>query len=191
MTWSKPAKNLKDKINFINQHIEDNNFPDFSDDWLINNLDSWLEPYLTKIDDIKKLEALDIYPILLNLISWENQQLLDKLLPKSIKVPSGSNISIDYSSLETPVLSVKLQEMFGLNKTPMILNNKVALQIQLLSPAMSPIAITYDMESFWKNSYDDVRKDLRGKYKRHYWPESPYDAIATNKTKKNMGKLPK
>ena len=191
LTWSKPAKNLKDKINFINQHIEDNSFPDFSDDWLIINLDSWLEPYLTKIDDIKKLEALDIYPILLNLISWENQQLLDKLLPKSIKVPSGSNISIDYSSLETPVLSVKLQEMFGLNKTPMILNNKVALQIQLLSPAMSPIAITYDMESFWKNSYDDVRKDLRGKYKRHYWPESPYDAIATNKTKKNMDKLPK
>ena len=190
LSWSKKAKSLKDKINFINQQNLKEEFPNFSDDWLLNNLDVWLSPYLNNIDDIKKLEDLDIYSILFGLISWEKQQLLDQLLPKSIKVPSGSNISIDYSSLETPVLSVKLQEMFGLTKTPMILNNTVALQIQLLSPAMSPIAITYDMESFWKNSYDDVRKDLRGKYKRHYWPESPYDAIATNKTKKNMGKIP-
>ncbi|MEA3553723.1 MAG: ATP-dependent helicase HrpB [Campylobacterota bacterium] len=191
LPWSKKAKDLKDKINFVNQHIKNNDFPDFSDNWLINNLDDWLKPYLEGINEIKELENLDIYSILLNLITWENQQLLNQLLPKSIKVPSGSNINIDYSNLEIPVLSVKLQEMFGLSQTPMILNNTVALQIQLLSPAMRPIAITYDLESFWKNSYDDVRKDLRGKYKRHYWPESPYDAVATNKTKKNMGKLPK
>ena len=191
LTWSKQAKSLKDKINFINQQKNQSfTFPDFSNDWLLNNLNIWLEPYITEVDSIKKLEDLDIYTILLNHIPWENQQLLNELLPKSIKVPSGSNINIDYSNLATPVLSVKLQEMFGLSQTPMILNNTVSLQIQLLSPAMSAIAITYDLESFWKNSYDDVRKDLRGKYKRHYWPESPYDAIATNKTKKKMGKIP-
>ncbi len=189
LNWSKKAETLKDKINFINKHMINNNFPDFSDKWLLNNLDEWLKPYLNNIVEIKDIFSLDIYNILLNLINWDNQQLLDKLLPQSIKVPSGSNIYIDYSNLEIPMLKVRLQEMFGLDHTPKILNNTIALQIHLLSPAMKPIAITYDLKSFWENAYRDVRKDLRGKYKRHYWPESPHDAIATNKTKKNMDKI--
>ena len=189
LTWSKKAKNLKDKINFINQQQNiDTVFPNFSDDWLINHLDIWLEPYLNSVNDIKKLEALDIYTILLAQISWENQQLLDELLPKSIKVPSGSNINIDYSNIDTPIMSVKIQEIFGMKQTPKILNNTMALQVHLLSPAMRPIQITYDLKSFWENSYEEVRKELRGKYKRHYWPQNPHEAIATNKTKKNMDK---
>ncbi len=189
LNWSKKAKSLKDKINFINQQNIDINFsdfPNFSEEWLISNLSVWLEPYLDGVEDIKKLESLDIYSILLSRISWEKQQLLDKLLPKYIKVPSGSNIYIDYSTLDTPILSVKIQEMFGMTETPKILNNTILLQIHLLSPAMKPIQITYDIKSFWDNAYDEVRKELRGKYKRHYWPPNPYEAIATNKTKKNM-----
>ncbi|MCK5295141.1 MAG: ATP-dependent helicase HrpB, partial [Arcobacteraceae bacterium] len=189
LPWSKKATSLKDKINFINQQQNLNyNFPDFSDDWLLTNLDSWLAPYLQDVKEIKDLEKLDIYSVLLAQINWENQQLLDTLLPKSIKVPSGSNIYIDYSSLDTPVLSVKIQEIFGMMETPKILNNTIIIQIHLLSPAMRPIQITYDLKSFWENSYEEVRKELRGTYKRHYWPENPYDAIATNKTKKNMDK---
>ncbi len=188
LIWSKKATNLKDKINFINTQSIDTSFPDFSENWLLKNLNTWLEPYLEGIDDIKKLESLDIYSILLSQIDWNKQQLLDNLLPKSIKVPSGSNIYIDYSDLDKPKLSVKLQEMFGMMETPRILNNTVSLQIQLLSPAMKPIQITYDMKSFWENGYDEVRKDLRGKYKRHYWPANPYEAIATSKTKKHMMK---
>ncbi len=189
LPWSKKAKAIKDKINFINQHKNARfNFPNFSDEYLLDNLDSWLYPYLQEIKDIKDLENLDIYNILLSQISWENQQLLDILLPKYIKVPSGSNIYINYSSLETPVLSVKIQEVFGMMETPKILNNTITLQIHLLSPAYRPIQITNDLKSFWKNSYEEVRKELRGTYKRHYWPENPYDAIATNKTKRNMDK---
>jgi len=189
LPWSKKATALRDKINFINQQKNlEYNFPNFSEEYLLATLDTWLEPYLQEIKEIKDLEKLDIYNILLAQIDWNEQQLLDTLLPKSIKVPSGSTIYIDYSSLETPVLSVKIQEIFGMMDTPKILNNTITLQIHLLSPAMRPIQITYDLKSFWENSYEEVRKELRGTYKRHYWPQNPYDAIATNKTKRNMDK---
>jgi len=188
LTWSKKAQSLKDKISFIHTQKLNIEFPDLSDDWLIQNLDIWLKPYLDGVTSVKALEDLDIYTILLAQIPWENQQLLEELLPKSIKVPSGSNIYIDYSNIEKPKISVKIQEVFGLMETPRILNNSIALQIHLLSPAMKPIQITYDLKSFWENSYDEVRKELRGKYKRHYWPDDPYDAVATNKTKKNMNR---
>ena len=189
LPWSKKSTALKDKINFINQQKNlKYDFPNFSDKYLLDNLDIWIEPYIQDIKGIKDLNNLDIYNILLSQITWENQQLIDTLLPKSIKVPSGSNIYIDYSSLETPVLSVKIQELFGMMETPKILNNTISLQIHLLSPAYRPIQITNDLKSFWENSYEEVRKELRGTYKRHYWPEDPYDAIATNKTKKHMMK---
>jgi len=189
LPWNKKVKALKDKINFINQQKDlEYNFPNFSDKYLLDNLDNWLEPYLQDIKSVKDLDNLDIYNILLSQINWSDQQLLDTLLPKFIKVPSGSNIYIDYSSLDTPVLSVKIQEMFGMMETPRILNNTITLQIHLLSPASRPIQITYDIKSFWENSYEEVRKELRGTYKRHYWPEDPYEAIATSKTKKHMMK---
>ena len=135
---------------------------------------------------LKELKNIDIFIYLSSLISWDDLQVIEKLLPSTIKVPSTSNIKIDYSNIEIPILKVKIQELFGLKKTPKILNNSLDLQIHLLSPAFRPIQITYDLESFWENSYEEVRKELRGKYKRHYWPLNPYEAIATNKTKKNM-----
>ncbi|WP_024953471.1 ATP-dependent helicase HrpB [Sulfurospirillum arcachonense] len=185
LTWSKEAKSLRNRVNFLNAHTK-TDLIDFSDESLMETLDVWIAPYLTNIKTIKELETLNMYNILLSQISWENQKLLDKLVPKSIKVPSGSFISIDYSNIKTPIFAVKIQEVFGLRLAPKILNNTIALQVHLLSPARLPIQITYDLESFWKNSYDEVRKELRGKYKKHYWPENPYEAIATNKTKKNM-----
>jgi ATP-dependent helicase HrpB len=97
-----------------------------------------------------------------------------------------AKIKIDYSNIEVAKLSIKIQEIFGVYETPKVLNNKLALQIELLTPAQRPIQITYDLKSFWENSYDEVRKELRGKYKKHYWPQNPYEAQATNKTKKMM-----
>ena len=185
LTWSKKAIDLKNRVNFINENMQ-SDFTDFSTDSLLERIDDWLEPYLHDIKSVKELEALDIYSILLGWISWENQQLLDTLAPSHIKVPSGSNIKIDYSNPTTPILAVKIQEMFGLSETPKILNNSIALQIHLLSPAKRPIQITYDLRSFWENSYDEVRKELFSKYKKHYWPTNPFEAVATNKTKKNM-----
>jgi len=185
MTWSKKAINFKNRVNFVytNGYKE---FPDFSDKALLESLDIWLEPYLESITTLKALESLDIYSILLSQIDWQKQQLLDSLAPKTIKVPSGSNILVDYSDIKTPIMRVKIQEVFGLKSSPKILDNSMALQLHLLTPAMRPIQITYDLNSFWDSSYFEVRKELRGKYKKHYWPENPLEAIATNRTKKHM-----
>lgn len=185
LTWSKKASSLKNRINFIDKHGY-SGFEGFSDDNLLSTIELWLAPYLDNITCIKALKALDMHSVLLSQISWQNQQLLEAIAPQSIKVPSGSNIEIDYSDYEKPSVSVKIQEMFGLYETPKILNNTLALQIHLLSPAQRPIQITYDLKSFWENSYFEVRKELRGKYKKHYWPENPFEAAATNKTKKFM-----
>lgn len=185
LTWSKKAIELQNRVNFINENMN-NDFPIFINDVLLETLELWLEPYLQNITTVKELEALDIYTILLGIIPWEKQQLLETLAPNSIKVPSGSNINIDYSNPKNPILAVKIQEMFGLSVTPKILNNTISLQIHLLSPALRPIQITNDLKSFWENSYDEVRKELFPKYKRHYWPTNPFEAVATNKTKKNM-----
>ena len=185
LTWSKKTTRLKNRVNFLNHHQE---FLDFSDTTLLNTLDSWLEPYLSGVTTIKALEALDVYTMLFSLISWDKQQLLDTMAPLHVKVPCGSNIHIDYADYEKPSMHVKIQEVFGLHKTPKVLNNTLPLQIHLLTPAMTPMQITYDLKSFWENSYAEVRKEVRGKYKRHYWPEDPFEAIATSKTKKHMMK---
>jgi ATP-dependent helicase HrpB len=126
--------------------------------------------------------------MLLSLLSWEKQHLLDTMAPPSVKVPSGSNIHIDYFNYKKPSMSVKIQEVFGLYETLKVLNNTLSLQVHLLTPAMTPMQITYDFKSFWENSYVEVRKEVRGKYKRHYWPEEPFEAVATSKTKKHMMK---
>ena len=183
LSWNKKAISLKARVNFLNHHTE---FKNFSDDALLNTLDIWLEPYLEGVTTIKALEDLNVYNMLLSFLSWEDQQLLDTLAPPSVKVPSGSNIYIDYEDYEKPSMKVKIQEVFGLHETPKVLNNTLALQIHLLTPAMTPMQITYDLKSFWENSYSEVRKEIRGKYKRHYWPENPFEAVATSKTKKHM-----
>lgn len=185
LTWSKKAEALRQRVNFINEN-SDLEFPSFKEEDLKENISTWLEPYLHDIKTVKELESLDTYSILLGYIPWDKQQLLDSLAPTHIKVPSGSNIKIDYSDITTPVLAVKIQEMFGMHETPKILNNKIALQVHLLSPALRPIQITYDLKSFWENSYAEVKKELFSKYKKHYWPDNSFEAIATNKTKKNM-----
>lgn len=186
LTWSKKALDLKNRVNFVKENLPEIDLPSFKDEDLRASLNSWLKPYLSDVKTIKQLEALDVYSMLLGSISWEIQQDLEKLVPTHVKVPSGSNIKIDYSNVQTPILAVKIQEVFGLHETPKVLNGKIALQMHLLSPAQRPIQITYDLKSFWDNSYEEVRKELFSKYKKHYWPTNPYEAIATNKTKKKM-----
>ena len=183
LSWNKKAIALRDRVNFLHYHRE---FRSFSDAILLDSLDLWLEPYLEAVVSVKALEDLNVYTILLSLLSWEEREVLDSLAPSSVRVPSGSNIHIDYSDFTKPSMRVKIQEVFGLHETPKVLNATLSLQIHLLTPAMTPMQITYDLKSFWENSYGEVRKEIRGKYKRHYWPENPFEAVATSKTKKQM-----
>jgi len=182
--WSKEALALRQRVNFSRYHGLD--LPDFSDEYLLENMDVWLAPYLSNINSLKACKGLDLTNILLGLLSFEQSQKLDTQAPHKLKVASGSNIAIDYSNPEQPILAVRLQEMFGTKSTPTLLNGKIKLMLHLLSPAHKPMQITQDLESFWENTYADVKKDLRGKYKRHYWPDDPLEAKATSKTKKWM-----
>ena len=193
LTWSTAALNLKQRVEFINtrkqsdtacqsvlKHIE---LPNLSDEYLINHLQDWLQPYLSNETSLKQLQKLDLFNIFCSLISWEQLQLLDKLAPEKIQVPSGSNIRIDYSDPQSPILPVRLQELFGLQQTPAILKGCFPLLLHLLSPASRPIQVTRDLASFWKNTYNEVKKELRGKYKKHYWPDDPLQAQATSRAK--------
>jgi len=175
---------LINKVNFINNHIP-NSITDISLNRLQNDIDKIITPYLQNITTLKQFLQLDFHNIVLSLLSWQEQNSIEQLAPSFIKVPSGSNIKIVYEDNKA-ILKVKLQEIFTLMQTPKILNNSYDLQVHILSPALRVVAITYDLKSFWDNSYDDVKKDLRSKYKKHYWPDDPYNAIATYKTKKNM-----
>jgi ATP-dependent helicase HrpB len=117
--------------------------------------------------------------ILRSLLPWDKQRKLDELAPTHLQVPSGSNIRIDYLDESAPAVSVKLQKVFGLDTTPKIGNGRVPITFKLLSPAQRPVQVTRDLASFWRGSYADVRKDLRGRYPKHYWPENPLEAEAT------------
>ena len=183
--FNSKVQEFRARINFVNYHKQ-NTFISMSDEYLQENIISILEPYMININSIKDIKKLDIYNILYSLYSFESLKLLENLAPSFIKVPSKRDIKIDYSDIDNAILSVKLQEMFGLFETPKILNNTISLQIHLLSPALRQIAITNDIKSFWDNAYIDVVKDMKNKYKRHYWPDNPYEAIATTKIKRLM-----
>ncbi len=194
LPWSKEATNLRQRLLFLNywaqketavsEQLKD--FPNFSEASLLENIEEWLLIHIEGMSNFKALQKLNMQQVLLGMLTWEQQHLLNTLLPIKIKVPSGSHIVINYQDPAAPTLSVRLQELFGLLETPQLLNNTITLTIELLSPAMRPMQVTKDLKSFWDNTYDEVKKELRGKYKKHYWPDDPYKAIATSKTKKKM-----
>jgi ATP-dependent helicase HrpB len=194
LNWSREALRLRERLDFLAFHGVDvlhrlkptlRKSDSFSD-YLSDNMDVWLEPYLMGKRTLRACKSLDLYPIILGLFNYEEQQTIERLAPKKLKVASGSKIFLDYSNPKQPILAVRLQEMFGTKTTPTILDGKVKLMIHLLSPASRPMQMTQDLESFWLNTYDEVKKELRGKYKKHYWPDDPLDAQATSRTKKRM-----
>ncbi len=157
-------------------------WPDVSHDNLINNL-AWLEPYLDSITTLKQLKKLDLYPILLSLLSWQDQQKLDRLVPTHFQVPSGSKIRLLYQPGEPPILAVRLQEMFGATDTPRVFGGKIPVLIHLLSPAGRAIQVTRDLAGFWQNTYHEVKKELKGRYPKHFWPDDPLTAQATSRVR--------
>lgn len=160
-------------------------WPDITDEHLLNTLEEWLAPYLTSIKKREDFFKLDLYNILSGLLSYQQTKQLDILAPAKIKVPSGSLVSLTYQADgSSPVLSVRLQEMFGLLDTPIVNESRTKIILHLLSPGYKPVQITQDLKSFWKNTYPEVRKELRIRYKRHHWPEDPWAAEAMAGAKK-------
>ncbi|WP_299975794.1 ATP-dependent helicase HrpB [uncultured Pseudoteredinibacter sp.] len=187
LSLSDEAKQLSARINILNKN-EPGKMP-FAVSWpgILDRIAPVLETQLARIDKLSQLEALDIAAALKATIDWEQQQYLDRHLPSKIKVASGSLKEINYLNGE-PELSVKLQEMFGAKQAPTLLNGRLAIKLQLLSPAGRALALTNDLESFWENAYQDVKKEMRGRYPKHPWPDNPMAAIATAKTKASLAR---
>jgi ATP-dependent helicase HrpB len=181
LPWSKEARRLRERIGFLH-HAAPDDWPDVSDDALLPGLDDWLLPHLVGLKRADDLGRLDLVQILYGLVGWGRRAELDRLAPTHLTVPSGSNVPIDYSEPTAPVLAVRLQEMFGLTETPRV--GGVPLTLHLLSPAQRPVQVTQDLGSFWRDAYFDVRKDMRGRYPKHPWPEDPLRATPTNRTKR-------
>ncbi len=159
-------------------------WPEVSEEALTNDT-SWIEPYLTNIRKKTDLDKLDPATILKNSLDYDLQQKLDKLAPETIQVPSGSSIKLEYfEDGKPPVLAVRLQELFGLFETPLINNGKQKVLIHLLSPGYKPVQVTQDLRSFWTNTYKEVRKELKIRYSKHFWPEDPFTAEAVRGVKR-------
>lgn len=157
-------------------------WPCVRDDTLLATLEEWLLPYLNNVSRLSHFGLLDLSSILRGALPWPLPQELDELAPTHIKVPSGSSIKLDYSE-SPPVLAVRLQEMFGLADTPRIAGGKLPIKLHLLSPARRPVQVTQDLANFWRSTYLEVKKDLKGRYPKHWWPDDPMEAEPTARAK--------
>lgn len=182
LPWDEAATNLRLRIAFLRRVLPDGNWPNWSDAALLDGLDDWLGPALEGMTRRSHLARLDLLMILHESLDWKARQTLDRLAPTHISVPSGSSIAIDYSG-EEPVLAVRLQELFGLREGPRIADGRVPLLLHLLSPARRPVQVTRDLASFWTNTYAAVKKDLKGQYPKHHWPDDPLAAQPTARAK--------
>ena len=179
LPWDGKAARLRDRVSWSRGQTD---LPDWSDEALSASFEQWLTPHLGKVRSRADFAALDLHDVLLGQLDWEARQDLDRLAPSHWRTPAGTNAPIDYAS-DPPALEVRIQEMFGEAKHPAICEGRVPLLIRFLSPARRPVQVTGDLPGFWANSYADVRKDLRGRYPRHPWPEDPLSADATARVK--------
>ncbi|QXI29278.1 ATP-dependent helicase HrpB [Pseudomonas vanderleydeniana] len=157
-------------------------WPDVSDPALLASMEHWLAPYLGRVSRLSHFANLELANIIHNLLPWPLPQRLDELAPHHLSVPSGSSIRLDYSE-QPPILAVRLQELFGLAETPRIAGGRQVVKLHLLSPARRPVQVTQDLANFWRSTYAEVKKDLKGRYPKHYWPDDPLVAEATARAK--------
>ncbi|MDG4475016.1 ATP-dependent helicase HrpB [Thiovibrio frasassiensis] len=183
LPWSEKATELRARLQCLHLWQPDGGWPDLSEAWLLENLEQWLAPYLSGIRNAEQLKKLDLAAILTALLDWKYQSQLDREAPTHLTVPSGSKVRLHYTPGEPPVLAVRLQEMFGLADTPRICNNAVTVLLHLLSPAQRPMQITQDLRGFWEGAYHEVKKELRGRYPKHHWPDDPWQAQPTRRIK--------
>ena len=183
--WTKGTRRLQARIDFLRRAMPDAEppWPDVSDDGLAARLEDWFGGFVSGMTRWAHLERLDIAAVLDVALSdsGHDRRELDRLAPSKMDVPSGSEITIQYE--EGPFCEVRLQECFGMLSTPKVANGRVPVVMRLLSPAQRPVQVTKDLESFWKEGYPLVRKDMRGRYPKHYWPEDPFTAVATRRVR--------
>lgn len=185
LAWTPELRQWRARVEFLRRSDgPDSSWPDLSDAALLQSLERWLSTSQNGMTTLERIQRVDLTQPLHSLLTWAQRRDLDRLAPTHLLVPSGSNIRIDYDTPDLPVLAVRLQEMFGCKETPRIAGGKVPLLLHLLSPARRPVQVTQDLAGFWMRSYHDVRKELRGRYPKHHWPDDPLTAPPTAKSKR-------
>jgi ATP-dependent helicase HrpB len=183
LPWSEPARELRLRVESLRDWCPELGLPDFSDSALLATLEDWLAPYLANKRRLDALQAAELSDALAARLDFNLRRLLDEQAPATITVPSGMQRRIAYASDAPPILAVKLQELFGLADTPRIANGRIALTLHLLSPGGKPMQVTQDLKSFWERTYPEVRKELKGRYPKHPWPDDPWTATPTHRAK--------
>lgn len=188
LPWTEQALQLRHRLQLMQQLMPEHQLPKVDDEGLWADAVVWLAPALGRFTKLNDLNKLDLYTLLWQRLTYKEQQLLNSCMPDSWRSAVGSMIPVHYSVEGEAILSVRIQEMFGQLDTPAVANGRLAMKIHLLSPARRPLQVTQDLASFWANSYTEVKKEMKGRYPKHYWPENPAEAMPTNKTKKAMQK---
>lgn len=181
LPWTEGAMRVRQRLAFV--HAHDGSWPDVDDAALLESLDDWLAPHLEGVRRASELQSLDVAALLLERLTWPQRRALDVLAPTHLAVPTGSRIPVDYSDPASPVLAVRLQELFGSRDTPRVLDGRLPVTLHLLSPAHRPLQVTRDLAGFWRTSYKDVQKEMKGRYPRHPWPDDPATAEPTRRAK--------
>jgi len=182
LRWSDAAVRLRERAMFIRQF--DGGWPDWSDAMLRQSMENWLLPHLIGMRRRAEVESLDLTAVLLAQLTFAQRKTLDLLAPTHVELPTGTRVPVDYSNPEAPFIAARLQEMFGVAETPRVAGGRVPLTLHLLSPAGRPVQVTRDLAGFWRTSSFEVRKELRGRYPRHEWPEDPLSAAPTRRVKR-------
>jgi ATP-dependent helicase HrpB len=184
LVFGEDERQFQCRVLLMKRTFPEEGWPDLSDESLAATPEKWLAPFLGNVRTVQNIARLDLMPALRALLSREQRRLLDERAPALIAVPSGRRAALDYLVGETPVLAVKLQEMFGMAETPVIAGGSVKILLHLLSPAGRPVQITQDLKGFWDKGYQQVKKELRGRYPKHPWPDNPWSAVPTRGTRK-------
>jgi ATP-dependent helicase HrpB len=185
LPWTRELRLWQARVSLMRQFAvpAPESWPDVSDEALAATLDSWAPPWITGFSRREHLTRMDLGNALRGRLSYAQGAILEREAPTHLVVPSGSRIPIDYLDGEVPTLSVRLQELFGMQATPSIAAGRLPLLLKMLSPAGRPVQITRDLVSFWERGYHEVKKDLKGRYPKHYWPEDPYTAAPTRRVR--------
>ncbi len=183
LPWSGHARRLRARMQALRAWMPELGLPDVSDAALLASLDEWLAPCMDGMHRLDELDADTLSQALATRFDHEQRRTLDTQAPESLVVPSGQRRQLEYANGEPPVLAVKLQELFGLADTPRLGGGRIPVTLHLLSPAGRPIQVTQDLKGFWERTYPDVRRELKGRYPRHPWPDDPWTATATHRAK--------
>ncbi|MCF3096237.1 ATP-dependent helicase HrpB [Aeromonas australiensis] len=187
LPWDESSEGLLARLRCAHDWLPEEGWPAVDEGNLLATLEQWLLPAvngMTRLDQLKKLNLGDI---LRQALPWPLPKRLNEALPSHFAAPTGSRVRIRYQPGQAPVIPVRIQEMFGQGSTPCVADGRVPLVVELLSPAQRPLQITADLAAFWAGSYEQVKKEMKGRYPRHYWPDNPLEAMPTRVTKKKMG----